>query len=399
MTTVKSVDRFKALKCNNGSYWFVVIVLAVLAAFGFGAAHTMDVNGHHISGMNNQVVWGIPHVFAIFLIVAASGVLNVASIASVFDNADYKPLARYSALLAITLLIGGLLVLVLDLGRPERLIIALTHFNPKSIFTWNILLYSGFILLCILYLWTMMDPRMQIHNRKVGVAALAWRVVLTAGTGSIFGFLVARQAYDAAILAPLFIVLSLALGTAVFILTITGLALWTDALINKEMEQRLGRLLGVFSAATLYLALIFHIANLYVAEHQEVERFILFEGGQYTALFWLGQVLVAGVIPMLLLFVFRWPSPRTSILLASFSVVFGALAHLYVLIIGGQAFPQSLFPGKQVSSSFYDGVVARYAPSLPEILLGLGGVAVSMVLLLLILRVLPFLPQSLSAPE
>ena len=29
-------------------------------------------------GMNNQIVWGLPHVFAIFLIVAASGVLNVA---------------------------------------------------------------------------------------------------------------------------------------------------------------------------------------------------------------------------------------------------------------------------------------------------------------------------------
>ena len=37
--------------------------------------------------MNNQIVWGLPHVFAIFLIVAASGVLNVASIGSVFGKA------------------------------------------------------------------------------------------------------------------------------------------------------------------------------------------------------------------------------------------------------------------------------------------------------------------------
>jgi molybdopterin-containing oxidoreductase family membrane subunit len=33
--------------------------------------------------MNNQVVWGLPHVFAIFLIIAASGILNIASISSV----------------------------------------------------------------------------------------------------------------------------------------------------------------------------------------------------------------------------------------------------------------------------------------------------------------------------
>jgi hypothetical protein len=40
----------------------------------------MEVHGHIVTGMDNQVVWGLPHVFAIFMIVAASGVLNVASI-------------------------------------------------------------------------------------------------------------------------------------------------------------------------------------------------------------------------------------------------------------------------------------------------------------------------------
>jgi len=44
--------------------------------------------------MNNQIVWGTPHVFAVFLIVAASGALNTASIASVFGKTAYKPLAR-----------------------------------------------------------------------------------------------------------------------------------------------------------------------------------------------------------------------------------------------------------------------------------------------------------------
>ena len=42
--------------------------------------------------------------------------------------------------------------------------------------------------------------------RPAGLAALGWRFVLTTGTGSLFGFLVARQAYQSALLAPLFIV-------------------------------------------------------------------------------------------------------------------------------------------------------------------------------------------------
>src|SRR3989338_1045493 len=62
--------------------------LVVLA--GLYAVYLMEHHGHIITGMNNQIVWGIPHVFAIFLIVAASGVLNIASIGSVFGKAAYK---------------------------------------------------------------------------------------------------------------------------------------------------------------------------------------------------------------------------------------------------------------------------------------------------------------------
>ncbi|HBN30307.1 MAG TPA: molybdopterin oxidoreductase, partial [Rhodobacteraceae bacterium] len=105
-----------------------VIQLAVLLggfiAAAAGAVLYIEHNGHIVTGMNNQIVWGLPHVFAIFLIVAASGALNVASIASVFGKTPYKPMARLSALLALSLLAGGLAVLVLDLGRPDRLIVA-----------------------------------------------------------------------------------------------------------------------------------------------------------------------------------------------------------------------------------------------------------------------------------
>jgi Ni/Fe-hydrogenase subunit HybB-like protein len=113
----------------------------------------MEHHGHYVTGMNNQVVWGMPHVFAVFLIVAASGALNVASISSVFGKAAYKPLAPLSGLLAIALLAGGLAVLVLDLGRPDRLIVAMTYYNFKSIFAWNIFLYTGFMAVVVVYLW------------------------------------------------------------------------------------------------------------------------------------------------------------------------------------------------------------------------------------------------------
>ena len=47
-----------------------------------------------------------------------------------------------------------------------------------------------------------MDKTVARFNKAAGWAAFTWRIILTTGTGSIFGFLVAREAYDAAIMAP-----------------------------------------------------------------------------------------------------------------------------------------------------------------------------------------------------
>ena len=385
------------LKIEGRSAGFLALLalLGALIATGLGAAWYMEHNGHWVTGMSNQVVWGTPHVFAVFLIVAASGALNVASIASVFGRQLYKPLARLSGLLAIALLVGGLAVLVLDLGRPERLIEAMTYYNFKSIFAWNIFLYMGFMVIVAIYLWMMFERRFNNHTRTAGMAAFLWRLTLTTGTGSIFGFLVARDAFNSALLAPMFIVLSFAYGLAIFILVLFAATRWTGRPLGDVMVARLKNLLGVFVAAILYFVAVYHLTNLYMTGKHDIERFILLDGGVYTRMFWIGQILIGGVLPLILLFS-RLGQSRALIALAALLVIAGGLAQMYVTIIGGQAFPMPLFPGKEVSSSFFDGVVAPYTPSLPEFLLGVGGIGIALAMTVFAIKVLPFLPVSLA---
>ena len=378
-----------------------VIQLAVLLggfiAAAAGAVLYIEHNGHIVTGMNNQIVWGLPHVFAIFLIVAASGALNVASIASVFGKTPYKPMARLSALLALSLLAGGLAVLVLDLGRPDRLIVAMTEYNFSSIFAWNIYLYTGFFAVVGVYLFLQMGRNTPYSIvRTAGTVAFLWRLALTTGTGSIFGWLVARSAYDAAIMAPLFIVMSFAFGLAVFILVVTGMCRLTGRPFGKSLLNRLGRLLGIFVALVLYFTGVQHLTNLYGAEHGGIEWFILRDGGIYTQLFWFGQVLIGGIIPLVLVFHPTGGVKPVSTILASVLVILGGLAQLYVIVIGGQAFPLDIFPGFQASSSFMDGQVNAYSPSYLELLLGLGGVALALALTGVGLKILRILPTNLS---
>ena len=77
-------------------------------------------------------------------------------------------------------------------------------------------------------------------------------------------------------------------------------------------------------------------------------------------------------------------------------VVAGGLAQMYVTIIGGQAYPLDMFPGMQMSSSFDDGAVHGYSPSLPEVMLGLGGVAIAGIIVVGALRLLRFLPKTVE---
>jgi len=377
------------------NFWLLVAAGALVTLLGLAAAHRMEEFGHVITGMDNQVVWGLPHVFAIFMIVAASGVLNVASVGSVFGQAVYKRRAPLSGLLSLALLAGGLMVLMLDLGRPDRVLVAATRYNFSSMFALNVFLYSGLAAVVVVYLWTMFERRFNPWSKPAGVAVMVWRFVLTTGTGAIFAFLVARQAYQSALLPPLFVVLSFAWGLAVFLVGQAALLAWNGRTLAPEIERRLARLLAVFVVLSVYFVAVLHLTNLYYARQGAFEAFILLGrgGGEvFALLFWGGFVVLGSVLPCALLLAPRAGAPRAT-LAASLLVVLGAFAFLYVFIIGGQAFPLEIFPGWTATSSFADGQVAHYVPSWPELGLGLGGLGAAFLLTIVGVHVLDFMPS------
>ena len=386
---------FREVEGSSPKFWMLFGALGLFVLFGALAWNTMHHYGHVVTGMDNQIVWGLPHVFAVFLIVAASGALNVASIASVFNKPMYKPLAPLSAILALALMLGGLLVLVLDLGRSDRLIVAMTHFNFKSMFTWNVFLYSGFFGLVGIYLWTMLDRTVKTYSKAAGTAAFIWRLTLTTGTGSLFGFLIARELYGTAMLAPMFIIMSFAYGLAIYLMVLAAAYAWTGRTLGDAVMMRLKSLLVVFVAAVLYFVVVQHLTNLYFAKYHAVEAFILRDGGIFTTLFWVGHIALGCVAPLVIL-LSQLGKQRTWIMIACALVIIGGLAQMYVTIIGAQAFPLDLFPGMNEKSSFFDGEVHSYTPSMPEVFLGLGGIAIALLVTTFAVKVLRLLPVTLD---
>jgi len=376
----------------------LLAITGSMALVGFLSFLFMEHSGHHVTGMNNQVVWGLPHVFAIFMIVAASGIANIGSIGTVFGKKIYQPLGRLSLVTAIALLLGGLMVLVLDLGHPDRLIVAMTTFNFKSIFTWNILLYNGFLVAMGFYLWTMMDRSKLAKSlyKPAGYFAFVWRIVLTAGTGSILGYLVARQYYDAAIMAPLFITLSYVVGTAIYTLVLMAAYKWTGRDLGDKVLNRLRYTLAIFIAAVLFFEIVRHLTNLYATEHHGIEAFILRDGGSITSIFWYGQILLGTLVPLFLIWCKKLKNNRMALGAAAVLAIVGGVSLIYVALIGGQSYPLVMFPNANVESTFFDGVVVSYVPSIYEFMLGIGGVGVALLVVLLGTKVLRLLPDSLA---
>ncbi len=214
----------------------------------------------------------------------------------------------------------------------------------------------------------------------------------------MLGFLVSRAAFRSAIMAPEFIALSLSLGLAIFVLMLLAFARWEGRPIpTPSLLRRMRGLLALLIAVSLYMVAVQHLTGIYMAERRAVERFMLLDGGIYTFCLWGGFVLLGSVVPLVLLLTpatGRFPAVLPC---ACGLVVLGGLALLYSLVIGGEAFPLELFPGKTISSSAFDGVVAIYSPSLPEVFLGLGGMGVAGLLVTMGTWVLPLLPERAGA--
>jgi molybdopterin-containing oxidoreductase family membrane subunit len=188
--------------------------------------------------------------------------------------------------------------------------------------------------------------------------------------------------------------MSFSFGLAFYLLILMASYNWTNRKLGDMIINRLRNLLGIFVAAVLYFVIVFHIGNIYLAENNNVEMVLFSPQEIYTNLFWYGQIILGSIVPLFLLYHPATKHSRSMLGLASVLIILGGLAQMYVLIVGGQAYPLEMFPGKDIVGSY--GLVMSYVPSLPEIALGVGGVALALVMITFLLKFLPFLPESLA---
>ncbi len=387
---------FREIEGRSISYWAWLGVLGVFALAGMGSFAYIEFAGHGVTGMTNQFVWCLGHVISIFMILSGVGAFVIAAAGTVFNRSVYKPLAPLAGLIAVALLMGGLAVTGFDLGRPDRLTLAMTNVNLTSTLSSNIMRYQGFIGLVLIYLWLLMDWRYARWMKPVAIIAFLWSLSVSTGVGLEFAFLVAREAYDAAVMAPLMVASSFMYGTAVVLLVVSVAFRVLGRPLGEKIINRLKRLLALFVAVGAYMVFVHYLTMLYGAEHRDMVAFLLVHGGAVTLTFWIGQVLCGLVLPLILFYAPAFSRSEPAILTGAALVLIGGLAHMYVVLIGGQAFPLDLFPGFAASSSFGDGAIGSFQPTLVEMLFAALSIPIAGILVSLGIKFFRFLPESLA---
>ena len=383
---------YSAIKGNSPGYYALLGILGALSLCGFGAAFMMFSQGHHLTGMTNAIPWGFPIVIAIYLIGLSAGSLVLSALSSVFGKTEFKAFSRLAATLAALLLIGALMAIVLDWGKPERILIPFFHMNPRSMFSLNGMLYSTYIAICFVYLWAMFNEKEKLV-KIIGFTAVFWAVLVHSGTGAIFGFVGARELFHSPLLPPSFIAAALSSGTALMIIVLFLSFRWTHRKLDEELLRKLGFYLAVFIIIVSYFVLIENITRAYWPGNYEEVRFLLLSGNKYSLIFWFGMIGCGLVFPFLIL-----ANPGTGkstgwILAASALVMVGVLAERYIIVIPGQVLPMEIFPGMNVTSDFQDGQVNDYSISLAEALYGLGLTAFVFFLYVLALKFFELMPE------
>ncbi|MFC2055997.1 NrfD/PsrC family molybdoenzyme membrane anchor subunit [Chloroflexota bacterium] len=379
---------YSPIEGKSRSYKLLLVVLGALAILGLVSFGVSYILGHQVLGSSNAVPWGMPIVLFVYLIGLSAGSVILSSLTYVFGREEYKPIARMAVFLAILLIFGCMVFIAADLGRPEkfwRLFMFFYLNNMSSMFAINGILYGGYFIISIVYLGFIVASKPE-YTKIVGIVAVIWAIMVHTGTGAIFGFIGTREIFSSPIKPFEFVAAALTSGTSLLILVVTAAHKLTNRTVNKELILSLGRLLSIIIGVLLVLVFFDKFTHIYFP-HREGTIFLF--TGSYWWLFWILQIGMGIILPLIILLNPRTGRSVKGVIIASISVVVGVLGERAALVIPGTAQIQNLYPG-HIEGIW--GAVGVFRLTFWETSMSLGIIALVALLFVLGLKYLELLP-------
>ena len=364
--------------------WYGVLVL--LIAFGLAAWIYELETGLAATGMRDVVSWGMYiFTFAFFIGLSAGGLI-MASSAEVFGVNALKPLSRLGVLSAAGCVAVAAIMIIPDLGRPDRILNLVTHPNWSSPLIWDIVIITVYFIFSVVDLTVLQrhhldQSALRRTARVLAFVGLPTAVLLHSVTAWIFGLQISRAWWNTSLMAPLFVVSAILSGTGLVTLLALAAERWGGLVVPDDTKRWLRGLIAVSLLVDLFFVGSDYVTILWgnvPAARSAID--LILPGGPWSWLFW-GEWIVGGVVPLAFLLLPRLRRLPGSLGFAALLVVAGVYFFRIELVIIGFVNPLVQYPpGNAVgtysptTSSFE--LVGRYSPTWVEYGIVLGLVAV-----------------------
>ncbi len=342
--------------------------LGILMVLGFMAYLTQWEHGLMITGMGRDVSWGIYIAQFTFLVGVAASAVMVVLPYYIHNVKEFGRITILGEFLAIASVIMCIMFVLVDLGKPMRVLNVLLYPTLNSMLFWDVTVLNGYLFLNIFIGWNVLEAeRKGTHYpnwvKTLIYISIPWAVSIHTVTAFLIAGLPAREFWLTAIMAARFLASAFCSGPALLILLALIVRKYTK--FDAGMAA-IHKLLTIVTYA-MFVSVFFVILEFFTAfysnipSHMETLKY-LFVGldGKHALVpfMWLFVILaVAGVVLLL------HPDIRKNenILIAACLCVFFSmyLDKGVGLIVGG--FIPNMF-----------GQVHQYVPTVPELMIAIG---------------------------
>ncbi len=408
-------DTLATLSAPSWRYWAGLAFSIALVAVGGGAWSLALRRGLGVFGLNEPVMWGaLITTFVFFIGVSHSGTLVSAIL--FFTRSPLRSAIGRSAeaMTVITILTAGLYPII-HIGRSWLFFFVLPYPSQRQLWpnfrsplTWDVFAISSYVLVSALFLYMGMLPDLALLARRIGgwrrplyrFLSLGfggtdgeWRMFETAYpifAGVVIPLAVSVHSvvswdfamtlmpgWHSAVFAPYFVAGAIFSGIAMAILLLSGLrrGFGLQRYITPAHFDLLAKLLlGMSLVMTFVYATEFFMA-FYRGSDVEAEVFRWRATGTYAPVFWL-VVACNSVVPLACF----WSRVRRSL---------PAMIAMAVLVSVGMWFERFVFIVTTLARNFDPQNWANYQPTLPELLICLGGFGWFFMLFLLFIKLFP----------
>ncbi|MBS1252496.1 MAG: Menaquinone reductase, integral membrane subunit [Anaerolineales bacterium] len=402
--------------------WLWALLLGLIGLGGYAYVRQLTL-GMGVTGMNRPVYWGVYITNFVFFIGLAHSGTFISAILRLAGAEWRKPLTRAAEAITLFSLPFGVASIVVDMGRPERLLNVISHGRFQSPLLWDFTAVSLYLCSSVVFFYLSLLPDIALcrdrltdvpawQHRMYEILALGWQgrpeqfhrlervldgmaiflamLVVTVHTvvSWVFGMTI-QPGWHTALIGPFFLLGAIFSGTAAVVIALAILrrVYHLEESLPLGLFNSLRKLLIVFTLGWLYMMVSEFLTIFYGNIPEEMEVFWQKFTGDFTWLFWAMTILVF-VVP-LLIFIFRGKDSIGWMVTASVLINVGMWLERFVVIVPTETRPRLL----------YELVQGTYRPTWVEAVITVSMFAGMFLLYAVFTRFFPIVPVWETAEE